>query len=412
VDTHALCALDAASGAVLWEFTAGGRIDSPPTVDKGRVLFGSADGWVYCLRADSGDLIWRFRGAPEDKRLLVREQVESVWPVHGNVLVLNDTAYFVAGRSMFVDGGMRLYRLDTVTGKKLSETVLDDKDPTTGKSLQSRIQGHEIPVALPDILSSDGKHVYMRSQVFDLEGKRLELGPHSGDMTVQASVQKGETAHLFAPYGFTEDTWFHRSYWVYGRSFAGGSAGYFQAAFFTPTGRILVHDDTSVYGFRRNKQYLTWVTPMEYHLYSIDKSAQIEAPPTQSSDGKWIPALQRYRAAKELPYRWSDALPLLVRAMVLADKTLFVAGPPDVINEEDAVKSLQDVATQGRFAEQSQAVEGRKGGLLQVISTEDGKKLAEYELAVPPVFDGMAAAHGRLFFAAEDGSVNCFGAAN
>jgi len=413
VDAHTLYALDAASGTVQWEFIAGGRIDSPPTVDRGRVLFGSADGWVYCLRADSGTVIWRFRGAPEDKRLMAREQVESVWPIHGNVLVLNDDVYFVAGRSMFLDGGMRLYQLNVMTGTKRFETVLDEKDPTTGKNLQSRIQGYvQAPVALPDILSSDGKHIYMRSQVFDLEGKRLEIGPHSGDPRVQASVQKGDTVHLFAPYGFTDDTWFHRSTWVYGRSYASGAMGYFQAAFNAPTGRILVYDDTTVYGFRRNTRYLTWVTPMEYHLYAVDKSTPIEPPPAQSKDGTYIRALQSHRFAKKAPYRWSDAVPLLVRAMVAADKTLFIAGPPDVVNEEEALKSLQDEATQAKLAQQRQAVEGRKGGILRAISTQDGKKLAEYPLNAPPVFDGMAVAYGQLYLAAEDGSVSCFGASN
>ena len=69
-----------------WNFTTGGRVDSPPTVDKGRVVFGSADGCVYCLRATDGALAWRFRAAPHDLRLAAFEQIESVWPVHGSVL--------------------------------------------------------------------------------------------------------------------------------------------------------------------------------------------------------------------------------------------------------------------------------------------------------------------------------------
>ena len=44
--------------------TAGGRIDTPPTIADGLCLFGSHDGWVYCLRAADGRLAWRFRAAP------------------------------------------------------------------------------------------------------------------------------------------------------------------------------------------------------------------------------------------------------------------------------------------------------------------------------------------------------------
>ena len=49
VDDHRVHALDAADGKTLWSFTAGGRVTAPPTYHKGRVLFGSRDGWAYCL---------------------------------------------------------------------------------------------------------------------------------------------------------------------------------------------------------------------------------------------------------------------------------------------------------------------------------------------------------------------------
>ncbi|GAG88400.1 unnamed protein product, partial [marine sediment metagenome] len=110
-------ALDAKDGKTLWSYTAGGKVDSPPTIHRGRVLFGSADGWTYCLRAADGVLAWRFRAAPIDQRLMAFEQLESVWPVHGSVLVQDGTVYCVAGRSMFLDGGMRLLRLDPETGQ-------------------------------------------------------------------------------------------------------------------------------------------------------------------------------------------------------------------------------------------------------------------------------------------------------
>ena len=46
---------------------------------------------------------------------------------------------------------------------------------------------------------------------------------------------------------------------------------------------------------------------------------------------------------------------------------------------------------------------------LWAVSTTDGKKLAEYKLDAPPVFDGMAAAAGRLYASTTDGHVVCFG---
>jgi len=55
------------------------------------------------------------------------------------------------------------------------------------------------------------------------------------------------------------------------------------------------------------------------------------------------------------------------------------------------------------------AFEGRKGSELWVFSKTDDRKLAEKKLDSPPVFDGMAAAKGRLYLSLEDGSIICFG---
>ena len=33
------------------------------------VLFGSKDGYAYCLRASDGQLVWRFLAAPTDRRI-------------------------------------------------------------------------------------------------------------------------------------------------------------------------------------------------------------------------------------------------------------------------------------------------------------------------------------------------------
>lgn len=274
IDQHTVHAIDAESGKIAWSFTAGGRVDSPPTIYRGAVIFGSADGWVYCVRAADGALTWRFRASPQDRRIMAFEQLESAWPVHGNVLVEAGTIYTVAGRSNFLDGGLRMYRLDPKTGQMIGETVIDEKDPETGRNIQEKLQTLQMPVGLPDILSASGGYVYMKSQQFDLDGNRLEIGVNSGDAARNAAVQKGDGRHLFAPMSFLDQEWFHRSYWVYGKSFSGGHNGYYQAAKNTPGGRILVFDEDKVYGFGRKPEYLKWTTTMEHQLFS----APIEAP--------------------------------------------------------------------------------------------------------------------------------------
>lgn len=283
VDKHTLHAFDAATGKPAWQFIAGGRIDSPPTYWKGRVFFGGKDGLVYCLRAKDGALVWKFQAAPVMLSHGAWEMMESVWPVHGSVLVENGLVSCIAGHSCFLDGGLWFYRLDAKTGEMRVKQNYDDKDPDTGGDLNDRHKTLQMPVALNDILSSDGKWTYLRTQKIIEDGKRVEVGPVSGDFDKQGGAHKGEGAHLFAPMGFLDDSNFHRSYWVYGKSFAGGHGGYYQAGKYAPAGRILVHDDKNVYSYGREAQYYKWTTTMEYTLFSTPKTPPEEAYDTESA---------------------------------------------------------------------------------------------------------------------------------
>ena len=271
IDAHTVHALAHADGSPKWKFIAGARVDSPPTYWNGRVLFGCSDGNVYCLRADNGALLWRFRAAPADRRTMVFEQLESLWPVPGSVLVEDGVVSFVAGRSAFLDGGMHFYRLRADSGEVLVHKIIDDRDPESGGDLQDRIQTLQMPVALNDILSSDGKLTYLRSQKIEKDGKRIEIGPISGNPAAQGAKQAGEGAHVFAPMGFLDDSWFHRSYWVYGRNFAGGHSGYHQAGKYAPAGRILVFNEDKVFGYGREPQYYKWTTTLEHQLFSASR---------------------------------------------------------------------------------------------------------------------------------------------
>ena len=405
VDSHTVHALDAVTGKPAWRFTAGGRVDSPPTVWNGRALFGSADGCVYSVRVSDGQLVWRYRAAPQDRRMGAFDQLESVWPVHGSVLVLSDTVYCIAGRSMFLDGGLRLLRLDAKTGRKRSETILDNRDPGTGENLQVHIKGLNMPVALPDILSSDGTYVYMRSLPFDLEGKRKFV------TYVDVRKQQGDDVHLFSPTGFLDDTLWHRTYWVYGRAFASGAGGYYRAGRVTPAGRILVFDEDHVYGYGRLSKFYRWTTPLEFHLFATAKQPEIVQAGTER---KPIRKKGKRTGVRVLPVTefvssWSDEVSVQVTAMVLAGNALFASGPPDVEDEEASAKTLGDPKTQRLLQEQSDAFQGSRGGLLLAVSPTDGHKLAAYRLESLPRFDGLIAAGGRLYISTVDGKVICLG---
>jgi hypothetical protein len=79
--------------------------------------------------------------------------------------------------------------------------------------------------------------------------------------------------------------------------------------------------------------------------------------------------------------------------MLLAGDRLVTAGPPDVVDPQDPL---------GAF-------EGRLGGVLDVVDVAGGQRIAQQQLPSPPVFNGIAAARGRLLLVSENGELACFG---
>jgi hypothetical protein len=557
-----------------------------------------------------------------DQRLMSFEQVESVWPAHGSVLVQNGVLYCLAGRSMFLDGGMHFWRLEPKTGKVLSHNVLDDREQETGKNIQSYVSWLNMPVAMPDILSSDGRLVYMKSQPFNPDGTRLPLkampAGTDADRGAPPATQDSTQAHLFSPTGLLDDSGWHRTYWMYGSTFVSGWCGYYLAGKAAPAGRILVFDESKVYGFGRKPQYYRWTTPIEHQLFAADKSMpeipsrrtsasatdtgpsliRVEKSSSLNPAGKpltvevWVKSEQsngtilahggsnhgyalflqngqprfsirvngnlssvrakrktvgqwvhlagvltgdkelriyingrfsastkasgllaadpaeameiandegskvgdygdpfgfrgvidevriyhralseaeikkhasaRRQAAKDklglvlcysfekgnaadtsgnnnngkvegaaatqgkfgralrftgrasasvsgflVRHDWTQDVPLFARAIVLAGGTLFVAGPPDLLDEQQAFGRIDDANVRRNLEDQSSSFKGEKGAILIAVSASDGKTLAQYDLDNPPVFDGLIAAKSRLYMTTTNGQVLC-----
>mgnify|MGYP003875460293 CR=1 FL=1 len=404
-DAHRLHALDAGSGKEAWSYIAGARIDSPPAIAQGRVLFGSRDGYLYCLNAEDGALAWRHRAAPVERHLLADEQMESVWPLHGSPLVLNDRVYSVAGRSAFLDGGIRFLCLDIATGNVLHETVLDENDPTTGGKIVDKMSNRTMPVCNPDILSYDGKRIFMNTQRFALDGSRPDIAAMR-----KASDQLGEDAHLFVNSGFLDGSGFHRTLMLYGRTYSGGDMENHEAPKYAPGGLMLAFNGTHAFGFSRLPHLHRWVRELEWHIYKASKTDRKPMPSkdkpelastaadvtlhTASKDEKELERIRTSLSSTAVKYDWSNHDPdLYVSAMVLTRETLCVAGPPAIRNETTA--------------EALARWQGTRGGMLWCLSTDRGEKIGELKLPSPPVYEGMAAAYDRLFLALKDGSVIC-----
>jgi len=108
-------ALDTESGAEKWRFYADGPVRFAPVAWKGKVYFVSDDGYLYCLDAATGALIWRFRGGPSERKVLGNGRLICVWPARGAPVLVGGTVYFAAGIWPFE--GIFIYALDAETGK-------------------------------------------------------------------------------------------------------------------------------------------------------------------------------------------------------------------------------------------------------------------------------------------------------
>jgi hypothetical protein len=106
---------------------------------------------------------------------------------------------------------------------------------------------------------------------------------------------------------------------------------------------------------------------------------------------------------------WTKDVPIIARGMALANKTLFVAGPADVVDEEDALARLSkgDDSIVPALVQQDENLDGKHGAVILAVDGPTGKVLSETKLDSPPIWDGMAAAHGCLFVSTMDGHVVC-----
>ncbi len=366
-DRHTVRAFDADDGTDKWTFVADGRIDSPPTVCGNLVLFGTRGGSVYCLRAGDGELLWRFRAAPAGRRLFAYGQLESAWPVHGAVLVDREasggkaTVYCAAGRSSHLDGGIRLWALDAETGEP-RHTAAITADETADETAGGK---NAVKAAtLPDILSMQDGNVYMRHMRF----------------LPRLSRQNKGLPHLYAPGGFLDDTWWHRTYWIYGTRMMSGYGGWPRIGNVTPSGRLLVYDGGEmIYGYGRMtyRAGAGHVRPDAAKDYKV--FAEVRSPKPRPEDKK------KRGPAGRREITWAEPLPFVARALVLSRDALLVAGG-DGLPGTDA---------------------DREAGTFCIVSRADGGRRAACRLPAPPVLDGMALTARGIFVSTMDGKVVC-----
>ncbi len=371
-EEHRVVCLDAGDGAALWSFTTGARVDSPPTVCGGLAIFGCRDGWVYALRAEDGELAWKLLAAPAKRRIVVQEQVESVWPAFGSVLAEGGLVYVSAGRHVDIDGGIWMYALEPATGKVVWARNVRNPDHTVEHAISSRLRGEG---AINDVLRSDGAHVYTAGD-FEKVAFNLETGEKVPKVTGLPILSTANDMLMPAgdralPGGWGDPTnasvtWVYHPgprklgmFWQDYHSPVRTSPRFDIAADWGYAADLIVFDGERVFGAGREQD------PKREKLAVFGKPSG-EAAVWLADPGEETSRLQ---------------------GMLVAGNVAAVAfgGPYEVDGAE---------VTRGR---------------IRFYSADNGENLGEVQLDHAPRWDGMAAAGGRLYVSTEDGKVICLG---
>jgi outer membrane protein assembly factor BamB len=109
--------LDSGTGEQRWSFTTGAPVRFAPALWKGRVFVVSDDGWLYCLSAVNGSVVWKEQGGPDGQMILGNDRMVSRWPARGGAVVDRDVVYFAAG--IWPTDGVYIKALDAASGREV-----------------------------------------------------------------------------------------------------------------------------------------------------------------------------------------------------------------------------------------------------------------------------------------------------
>ncbi len=193
-DRGYMYARDTTTGTLVWEFRAGGQVQTHPSIADGIVYFTSWDNNLYAVDANSGELQWQFS-----------DGLALGWPV-------------VEGGSVYINGEENIYALDAETGAVLWQRMtLDDyhghvrlklyrnivyatspfsgtlvMDARTGDVLWDYVGDFGFSGAISELSIADG-YAYL----VDEDSKLLIIDPVSGEVLSSVGIGSPGWSHSF-----------------------------------------------------------------------------------------------------------------------------------------------------------------------------------------------------------------------
>jgi outer membrane protein assembly factor BamB len=361
---HQLRCVDLKTGKQLWTFFTGGPVRLAPTVDGGKVYFGSDDGRVYCLDAAEGRQLWNVQAGPAEEWLLARGEMVNRWPVRTGVLVDDGVAYFGAG--IFPHEDVFVYAVDADTGAILwkqdnlstQDAGRDDLSPQ-GYLLASDDQlfvpsGRSLPAALD---RKTGALLHKRSFSWRTTAGGIIGGTRA--LLADGQLYTSGPHHFLAIDQQDGDEGFG---WFAGRQMiVRGDEAY------VLTGTALARLDREAYAVNSRQRHM-----LEMQIYDLSRKLSGSKPEEAAELRKQIDAAKtELENIANVGIRWQQ--PMTVDSAVLAAGDLvFVGGPNQVV----------------------------------AYSTADGSKV--WEAIVTGDAKGLVVANGHLLVSTDTGNVYGF----
>ena len=370
---HKVCALDVTTGQQRWSFFTGGPVRLAPTVWNGRVFVGSDDGFVYCLSAADGQLLWKIRGGPKDEKLLGNEKMISRWPIRTGVLVSDGTAYFGAGifphenvylYAVRVNDGQLIWKNDTISEQNANRNDLSPQGYLLASSTQLFVpSGRALPAAFE---RATGKLIFIRKYGWRAEEAGGVIGGTYA-LLADEQIYTGTQYHLLALDQKTGKTGFA---WFPGRllTIAGNMA-------YMASGSEIVSMNRLEYAKASGER-----NSLEYKIKSLQsKVARPQGDERQKAEQELKAAketLEKLRQENITPsINWQ--LPSQCDAELIVCSNLVLAG-----GDDEAI----------------------------AINRQDGK--VEWSTKVDGKARGLAAANGHLYISTDKGKIYCFDSDN
>ncbi len=375
--TDEVTAIDVASGKIVWSFLTEGPVRFAPTVSNDRVYVGSDDGYVYCLKAGDGTLVWKYRPGPSDEKVLGNERMISLWPVRTSVLVDQGTVYCGAGVfpyegiyicALNADDGSVVWKNDTI-GDRAHELAFGGLTPHGYLLASSDILYVPAGRAMPAAFSRrTGEFLFWASP----GGKQGGAWSLLSDDQLIAGVDRSGVPHKGAYDAKTGASRGNVFAWFPGLDLIVRDK---TAYVLTPAGVYAIDRDAHAQAMRKASGSMRQREAMAKELVSLRKQVEMAKGEEQTKMRARIEEIGRLTATslaeekhlQDSCVKWHLAAPQS-SSLILAGDTLFVGGAKQVLGID-----VQTGRRVWRGSITGKALGLAAGGNRLIVSTDEGR---------------------------------------